>query len=76
LPQIRHNNHHNYCASLTAFVESKMTDDPRPLVLCVTDNISAKKWTAHTCKKSLIKQALARFFCGLLIGLNVGIHAK
>ena len=33
----------NYCASLTAFVESKMTDDPHPLVLCVTDNISAKK---------------------------------
>ena len=30
----------------------------------------------HTCKKSFIGQALARFFCGLLIGLDVGITAK
>ena len=74
LPQIRHNNH-NYCASLTAFLERKITDDPHPVVLCVTDNISAKKWTMHTCKKSIIGRALARFFCGLLIGLDVGINA-
>ena len=66
----------NYCASLTAFVESKMTDDPHPLVLCVTDNISAKKCMIHTCKKSLIGRALARFFCSLLIGSDVGINAK
>ena len=66
----------NYCASLTAFVKSKMTNDPHPLVLCVTDNISAQKWTTHTCKNSFIGQALARFFCGLLIGLEVGINAK
>jgi hypothetical protein len=32
----------NYCASLTAFLESKITDDPHPVVLCFTDNISAK----------------------------------
>ena len=32
----------NYCASLTAFLERKITDDPHPVVLCVTDNISAK----------------------------------
>ncbi len=30
----------------------------------------------HTSKKSTIGQALARFFCGLLIGSNVGINAK
>jgi hypothetical protein len=66
----------NYCASLTAFQESKITDDPHPVVLCVTDNISAKKWTMHTCKKSIISRALARFFCGLLIGSDVGINAK
>jgi hypothetical protein len=53
-----------------------MTNDLHPLVLCVTDNISAKKWTTHTCKKSLIGQALARFFCGLLIESAVGINAK
>jgi hypothetical protein len=45
------------------------------VVLCVTDNISAKNWTTHTCKKSIIGQALARFFCGLLIGSNVGLNA-
>ena len=66
----------NYCASLTFFVKSKMTDDPHPLVLCITDNISAKKWTTHTCKKSFIWQVFARFFCGLLIGSDVGINAK
>ena len=30
----------------------------------------------HTCKKSIIGRALARFFCGLLIGSEVGINAK
>jgi hypothetical protein len=45
------------------------------VVLCVTDNISAKNWMTHTCKKSIIGGALARFFCGLLIGSNVGINA-
>jgi len=29
----------------------------------------------HTCKKSIIGRALARFFCGLLIGSAVGINA-
>jgi len=42
----------------------------------VTDNISAKNWTMHTSKKSIIGRALARFFCGLLIGSKVGINAK
>jgi hypothetical protein len=30
----------------------------------------------HTSKKSIIGRALARFFCGLLIGSDVGINAK
>jgi len=30
----------------------------------------------HTCKKSMIGRALARFFCGLLIESNVGVNAK
>jgi hypothetical protein len=30
----------------------------------------------HTSKKSIIGHALARFFCGLLIGLDIGINAK
>jgi hypothetical protein len=65
----------NYCAAITAISESNIIDDPHPVVLCVTDNISAKNWTTHTCKKSIIGRALARFFCGLLIGSDVGINA-
>jgi hypothetical protein len=66
----------NYCVAITAFLDSHITKDLCPVVLCVTDNISAKNWTMHTSKKSIIGQALARFFCGLLIGSDVGINAK
>ena len=65
----------NNCAALTAF-ESEITINPHLVVICVTDNISAKNWTMHTCKKSIIGRACARFFCGLLIGSNIGINAK
>ncbi len=63
----------NYCTALTAFWEDLIRDDPNPVILCITDNISAKNWTIHTSKKSIIGQAIARFFCGLLINLRVGI---
>jgi hypothetical protein len=66
----------NYCASLVAFVIQKVNNDPHPIILCVTDNTSALNWTLHTSKKSRIGRALARFFCGLLIGSNVGVNAK
>jgi hypothetical protein len=66
----------NYCASLVVFENCKVNDDLHPVVLCVTDNTSALNWTLHTSKKSIIRGALARFFCGLLIGSNVGINAK
>ncbi len=66
----------NYCASLVIFATQKINDDPYPVVLCVTDNTSALNWTLHTSKKLRIGQALARFFCGLLIGSNVGVNAK
>ncbi len=66
----------NYCASLLVFETQKINDDPHPVVLCVTDNTSALNWTLHTSKKSTIGGALARFFCGLLIGSNVGVNAK
>ncbi len=66
----------NYCASVCAFGNGKMTDDPHPVVLCITDNTSALNWTLHTCKKSTIGRALARFFCGLLIDSNVGVNAQ
>ena len=66
----------NYCASLVTFASKKINDDPYPVVLCVTDNTSALNWALHTSKKSSIGRALARFFCGLLIGSNVGVNAK
>jgi hypothetical protein len=66
----------NYCASLVLFENCKVNDDPHPVVLGVTDNTSALNWMLHTSKKSIILRALARFFCGLLIGSNVGINAK
>jgi hypothetical protein len=66
----------NYCASRIIFSTQKVNNDPHPVVLCVTDNTSALNWTLHTSKKSSISQALARFFCGLLIGSNFGINTK
>jgi hypothetical protein len=66
----------NYCAAFTALLEHQVNNNPHPVVLCVTDNISAKNWTLHTSKTSIIGRALARFFCGLLIGSDVGINAK
>jgi len=66
----------NYCPAISVILEDDDIADPHPLVLCVIENISAKNWTVHTSKKSIIGLALARFFCGLLIGLNVDINAK
>jgi hypothetical protein len=38
--------------------------------------MSALNWTLHTSKKLIISRALARFFCGLPIGSNVGVNAQ
>jgi hypothetical protein len=66
----------NYCGALMAYLEDGHEEDPHPVVLCVTNNVSAKNWTMHTSKKSIIGRTLARFFGGLMIGLDVGINAK
>jgi hypothetical protein len=67
----------NYCGALTAYLKDGLTDNPHSLVLCIVDNISGKNWTMHTCKQSITTGCtLARFFCGLLIELDVGINAK
>jgi hypothetical protein len=66
----------NYCGALTAYLKDRFTDDPHPVVLCITAIISAKNWMMHTCKKSIIGCSLACFFCGLLIRLDVRINAK
>jgi hypothetical protein len=66
----------NYCAARLVMSQEKLTDDPHPVVLNVTDNTSALNWTVHTSKESLVGRALARFFCGLLIGSPLGINSK
>ena len=67
----------NYCASLVALKEMpSVCNDCNPIVLCITDNTSAKNWTMHTSKTSPIGRALARFFCGILINSSLGINAK
>ncbi len=66
----------NYCASIIAFATRKFNNNLHPAFLCVTDNTSALNWTLHTSKTLIIGRALARFFCGLLIGSNVGVNAK
>ncbi len=66
----------NCCALIVMFATRKTNDNPHLVVLCVTDNTSALKWTLHTSKKLIIGRALARFFCGLLIGSNVGVNGK
>jgi hypothetical protein len=66
----------NYCASLVVFENCKVNDDPHSVVLCVTVFTSALNRVLHTKKKLIIRRVLARFVCGLQIGLNVGINAK
>jgi hypothetical protein len=66
----------NYCGALTAYLKHGPIEDPHPVVLCVTDNISTKNWATHTCKKFIIGQALAHFFCGLMVGSQGGVSAK
>ncbi len=56
----------NYCAAITVLLESHTYCEPHPVVLCITDNISAKNWTLHTSKKSMIGCA----------GSAIGINAK
>jgi hypothetical protein len=66
----------DYCPTLIVLATCKVNNNPYPVVLCVTDNTSTLNWTLHTSKKSIIGRALARFFCGLLIGPQVGINTK
>ncbi len=66
----------NYCAILEIVTTTKVTDDPHPMVLNVTDNMSALNWTLHACKSLQIGRLLARVFCSLLINSPVGITSK
>jgi hypothetical protein len=66
----------NYCAALHVVWISPITDHPHSRILNVTDNSSALSWTLHTCKRSMIGQMLARFFCSLLIHFPLGINSQ
>jgi hypothetical protein len=66
----------NYLASLHVITKTTFTDDPHPVLLNVTDNMSALKWRTGACRKSKIGRRLARFFCSLLIDSPLGINSQ
>jgi hypothetical protein len=51
------------------------TNDPYPVLLNVTNNMSALSWTTGACRKSRIGCLIARFFCSLLISSPLGINS-
>jgi hypothetical protein len=50
--------------------------DPNPVLLNVTNNLSALIWTMGACRKSRIGRLLAHFFCSLLINSPLGINSQ
>ena len=66
----------NYCAALHVVLTENVTEDRYPVLLNVTDNMSALSWTTGACRKSRIGRLLARFFCSLLINSPLGINSQ
>jgi hypothetical protein len=66
----------SYIVALHIVQTSTITDDPYPVILSITDNLSALSWTRHTCKRLRVGRLLARFFCSLLINSPLGINAQ
>ena len=66
----------NYMASLHVLRLTKPTEDPYPVLLNITDNSSAQRWTTTNCKGSTTGRLLARLFCSLLINSPLGINSK
>jgi len=66
----------NYIASLHVWEQTKPTEDPYPVLLNITDNCSAQRWTTTNCKGSTIGRLLSRLFCSLLINSPLGINSK
>ena len=66
----------NYCAAVVVFETHVIMYDPHPIILNLTDNISALNWTMHASKDFLIGRRLARFFCFLLIDSPLGNNYK
>ena len=65
----------DYCAALHVILTSKVTDDPHPVLLNVTNNASALSGTTGACQKSKLGQLLEYFFCLLLINLPLHINS-
>jgi hypothetical protein len=66
----------NYCAALHRVLTKNPTSDPYPVLLNVTNNVSAFSWTTGACCKSRIGHLLVRFFCSLLINSPLGINSQ
>jgi hypothetical protein len=64
----------NYCAALHMVLSKNPTNDPYPVLLNITDNVSALSCTIDACRKSRIGRFLACFFCLLLINSPLGIN--
>jgi hypothetical protein len=63
----------NNCAALQVIKTTPVMEDPYPVLLNITDNMSTSIWTVHMCKHSKLGCLLACFFCSLLINLPLGI---
>ena len=66
----------NYCAAVHVITMMKPTDDPHPVILNITDNVSASNWTSHACLQLRIGRLLGRLLCFLLMDSPVGINSK
>jgi hypothetical protein len=64
-----------YCTTLHVILTSKVTNDPHPVLLNVTNNASALSGTTGACQKSKLGQLLEYFFCLLLINLPLHINS-
>ena len=66
----------NYYASLHVITATNITNNPHPVLLNVTNNISSLSWTTGACWKSKIGCGLTCFFCSLLINSPLGINSQ
>jgi hypothetical protein len=66
----------NYIASLHVTTTTKIINDPYPVLLNITNNASARRWTQNACRTSKLGRFLARFFCSLLIDSPLGINSQ
>jgi hypothetical protein len=66
----------NYCTTFHMVLSTNPTNNPYPVLLNVTNNVSTLSWTTGACCKSRIGCLLARFFCSLLINSPLGTNSQ